>query len=122
MRTSESMGHQQRYGSSAPFEPEVRKRTCSNMCANFGFGALARSGVLRFAVAERPVLLLHLDQIDENVLAPQAGTGRKTLGDALEQLLLLLEGAGVIRGDLDEDQVARIGNSEIARRTHDPDS
>jgi hypothetical protein len=23
------------------FEPEVRNRSCSTMCANFGFGALA---------------------------------------------------------------------------------
>jgi hypothetical protein len=29
------------YDSSAPFEPEVRNRFCSTLCANFGFGALA---------------------------------------------------------------------------------
>jgi uncharacterized protein len=28
------------YDSSAPFEPEVRNRSCGTMCANFGFGAL----------------------------------------------------------------------------------
>ena len=31
------------YDSSAPYEPEVRNRTRSNWCANFGFGALATS-------------------------------------------------------------------------------
>jgi hypothetical protein len=40
----------QEHGGAFPFlqagaqpvsEPEVRKRTCSNMCANLGFGALA---------------------------------------------------------------------------------
>src|SRR2546428_7989379 len=40
MRTSESKGHQQLYDSSAAFEPEVRKRTCGMMGANFGFAAL----------------------------------------------------------------------------------
>src|SRR6516225_4048157 len=29
---------------SAPFEPEVRSRTCSTTCANFGLGALVCSG------------------------------------------------------------------------------
>ena len=42
MRTSESKGYEQLYDSSAPFEPEVRNRSCSTMCANFGFGALAQ--------------------------------------------------------------------------------
>src|SRR5262245_16090898 len=40
MRTSESKGHWQVYGSSAPFEPEVRKSNWQHGCANFGFGAL----------------------------------------------------------------------------------
>ena len=29
------------YDSSVPFEPEVRKRECRKVCANFGFGTLA---------------------------------------------------------------------------------
>src|SRR5262245_45496588 len=43
MRTSESKGHYQLYDSSAPFEPEVRNRSCGTTCANFGFGALAQA-------------------------------------------------------------------------------
>src|SRR5438270_4275460 len=31
------------YDSSAAFEPEVRKRNCGAVCANFGFAALARA-------------------------------------------------------------------------------
>jgi hypothetical protein len=41
VRTSESKGHQQLYDSSAAFEPEVRKRNRRELCANFGFAALA---------------------------------------------------------------------------------
>src|SRR6516165_4762808 len=47
----------QLYDSSAAFEPEVRKRTCGIMCANFGFAALAKDpgSVNRAQKQERPV-------------------------------------------------------------------
>jgi hypothetical protein len=35
--------------SSAPFEPEVRNRCCSNMSANFGFGALVAAAAIAVA-------------------------------------------------------------------------
>jgi hypothetical protein len=38
---------------SAPFEPEVRNRFCSTMCANFGFGALRERGLSRSVSIER---------------------------------------------------------------------
>jgi len=31
------------YDSSVPYEPEVRKRDCRTVCANFGFGTLVSS-------------------------------------------------------------------------------
>ena len=39
--------------------------------------AARQLGVLRLAHPERPVLLLHLDEVDEDVLAPEAGPSRR---------------------------------------------
>src|SRR4051812_35187736 len=65
-------------------------KTMSPPCLGAGERA-EDSGVLRFAVAKRPVLLRDLDQVDEHILRPQAGLVPKLFDDATEQRLLLLQ-------------------------------
>ena len=69
--------------------------------------------------SERPVLLLHLDEVDEDVLAPEAGPFGEVVDDAPEELLLLLDGARVADGELNQHQIVRVGDAEIARRVDD---
>src|SRR5579863_3543410 len=58
--------------------------------------------VLRHAVAERPVLLLHLDEIDEDVFHPEADRGVEAFGDGLVERFLLLDRSALVPGDLDD--------------------
>ena len=44
---------------------------------------------------------------------------REMVDDAAEQLLLLLDGARVADGELNQDQVVGVGDAEIARGMHD---
>ena len=46
--------------------------------------------VLRRAVAERPVLLLDLDEVDEDVVRPDADRRRESIRDGLIERFLLL--------------------------------
>src|SRR5262245_27328579 len=68
-----------------------------------------RRRILCNAMAERPVLLGHLDQGDEYILGPHAGAGSKPLDDALVERSLLLDGARVADGELDDHQVVAAG-------------
>src|SRR6185312_11562631 len=77
----------------------------------------ARLGVVRDTVAERPVLLGHLDQIDEHVLAAQAGVGGEPLDDAPVERLLLLFAAGVAHRQLDDHKIVAARDAEIVRGT-----
>src|SRR5918994_479086 len=67
------------------------------------------------AVAERPVLLRHLDQIDPYVLRTQPDRAAEVVGDAPVQRALLLERAASAQRDLDDHQVARACDAQIHR-------
>src|ERR1700733_10519975 len=69
--------------------------------------------VLRDAVAERPVLFLHLDEVDEDVLGPQSDGGLQAVGDSFEKRLLLLDRAAFVPGNLDHHQVVGAVDAEI---------
>src|SRR5450631_2540305 len=79
----------------------------------------AALGVLRDAVAERPVFLFDLDKIDKNVLASQPGIAHEIIGDRGVQRLLLFDAAALVAGDLNEGQVVGVDDAEISRRAHD---
>src|SRR5262245_8461613 len=70
-------------------------------------------GILRGAIAEGPVLLGHLDQIDEHVLRTQAWVAGKPIDDALVQRLLLLDAAGVADGELDDHEIVAPLDAEV---------
>src|SRR5688572_17322576 len=79
------------------------------------YGCGLRRRVRSDAVAERPVLLGHLDQVDPRVLGAQAHRGAEVDGDAPIKRALLLERAPRAKGDLDDHQVARARDAEIVR-------
>src|SRR5678816_4799835 len=54
----------------------------SGFAARLTFTRGMSAGVLRDTVAERPVLLLHLDQVDEHVLRPDVELAPQILGHA----------------------------------------
>src|SRR5262249_32486910 len=56
--------------------------------------------VLRDAVAERPVLLLHLDEVDEHVLGTHAELAPQPLRDGRVELALGVDRAPLGEGDL----------------------
>ena len=69
--------------------------------------------VLGDAIAERPVFLLGLDQADDDVLAPQAGAGGQVVGEGREQAFLLVERSALVAGDLNDDEIVGIVDSNI---------
>src|SRR5262249_44448067 len=71
------------------------------------------SRVLRLTVAERPVLLVHLDQVDEHVLRPDARTLGKALDDSAEQRLLLFDRARVAHRELQDDEIVAAVDSGV---------
>src|ERR1700756_4048125 len=71
--------------------------------------------VLRLAIAEGPVLLLDLDKTDEDVFLAHARRLRESICDRLVELLLLLDGAAFVPGDLDDDEIIGAGDAEIVR-------
>src|ERR1700722_2397008 len=75
----------------------------------------ARSGVLRYAVAEGPVLLLNLDEIDDNVLAPEPDTIVQPISDRLVEGLLDLDCASLVEGELDDQRICAAFDVEIGR-------
>src|ERR1700722_18864143 len=78
-------------------------------------GPGARSGVLAYAVAEGPVLLLDLDEIDENVLTPEPDTIVQPISDRLVKGLFDLDGASLVEGELDDQRVRAAFDVEIGR-------
>src|SRR4030081_3801945 len=81
----------------------------------------SKSGCDRFrrrvrcdAVAEGPVFLCYLDQIDPGIFAPQA-EHRQVICNAAEQGSLLLQAAAGTDGDLHDGDVVRASDAEIAR-------
>ncbi|CAH1652599.1 hypothetical protein CHELA40_10675 [Chelatococcus asaccharovorans] len=73
------------------------------------------SSVLRNAIAERPILFGHFNKIDEHVLWSNARVLTQQLHNPPEQQLLLLYGPGIVRGDLDVNQVIAPIDCEIRR-------
>src|SRR5215471_17554204 len=73
------------------------------------------SSVLRDAVAERPVFLFDLDEVDDDVLAPQADACAEAVGDGLVEGLFGLDGPSVVEGELDDQRVGAALDSQIGR-------
>src|SRR5437660_11885472 len=71
-----------------------------------------RSRVLRLAVAEGPVFLLHFNKIDEDVFGPQAWAFDEVGGDAREEPLFLFDGSSVADGELDDREA--VGTSKVS--------
>jgi hypothetical protein len=68
---------------------------------------------LRDAVAEGPVLLLHLDQAHDDIRRFNDPAGLDGGREACEQRLLDVERASLIAGDLDEDHRPTVGDAEV---------
>src|SRR6185503_11925713 len=77
------------------------------LCNSLQLLVLLRRSVLGDAVAEGPVLLLHLDQADQDVLLPDAQLGVQAVGRHPIEGLPDLDGPPFIEGDLDEDHAVR---------------
>src|SRR5580698_5069489 len=69
--------------------------------------------VCRDTVAERPVLLPDLDEVDQNILAPETDRCLKAVGDGLVERLLLRDRAAFIPGDLDHHEIRGAVDSEV---------
>src|SRR5512134_1767044 len=88
-----------------------------NMRAPWGGSGHSKSfrRVRSHAVAERPVLFRHLDQVDPDVLRAQADRGAELAADLAVERALLLERAAAAQRDLDDHQVARARDAEVHR-------
>src|SRR3979490_3364756 len=71
-------------------------------------------GVLHLAITERPVLAAGIDQADPDVLLAYALPRVNFVGNVLIELLLYLGRATADPGDLDDDQVWRVVDAQIA--------
>ena len=67
------------------------------------FQPSARGGVLRLAIAERPVLLAHLNEADQHILAAHPGTLVQAIGHLAIELAFLLHGPPFVQGHLNDD-------------------
>jgi hypothetical protein len=65
------------------------------------------------AVAEGPVFLFALDEIDEHVLHSQPRIFLKQFRGAGKEGLFLLGSARVVGRDLNDDQIVAIGDTQI---------
>ncbi len=71
--------------------------------------------VLRLAVTEGPVLLLHLDKTDDHIFAPQSQTLMQAVGDGLVKGALHIESPPLVHGHLDDDCVLGTRDSQVSR-------
>src|SRR5258707_7436671 len=71
-------------------------------------------GVLHLVITERPVLAAGIDQADPDVLLAYALPRVNFVGNVLIELLLYLGRATADPGDLDNDQVWRVVDAQIA--------
>src|SRR5262245_43977410 len=76
--------------------------------------------VLGFAVAEGPILLLDLDQVDEDILAAYIEALVQPIGDRLVEGTLLVERSPLVERQLDEDAVLGPSNAEVIRVGDEP--
>src|SRR5260370_26748780 len=79
-----------------------------------GVWPLSLRAVLHLAITERPVLAAGIEQADPDVLLAYALLGVNFVGDVLIELLLYLGRATADPGDLDDDQVWRVVDAQIA--------
>src|ERR1700745_3217214 len=66
-------------------------------------------------IAEGPVLLLDLDEVDQDVLAPESDSCVKAVGDGLVERLLLRRRPAFIPGNLDNHEICPARDAEIFR-------
>src|SRR5260370_24389074 len=66
-------------------------------------------------IAEGPVLLLDLDEVDQDVLAPESDSCIKAVGDGLVERLLLRRRPAFIPGNLDNHEICTALDAEIFR-------
>src|SRR5258707_6102728 len=64
-------------------------------------------------IAEGPVLLLDLDEVDQDVLAPESDSCVKAVGDGLVERLLLRRRPAFIPGNLDNHEICTALDAEI---------
>src|SRR5258705_1050743 len=64
-------------------------------------------------IAEGPVLLLDLDEVDQDVLAPESDSCVKAIGDGLVERLLLRRCPAFIPGDLNNHEICTALDAEI---------
>src|SRR5260370_26290937 len=64
-------------------------------------------------IAEGPVLLLDLDEVDQDVLAPESNSCVKAVGDGLVERLLLRRRPAFIPGNLDNHEICTALDAEI---------
>src|SRR5262245_64304646 len=76
--------------------------------------------VLGFAVAEGPILLLDLDEVDEHVLAPHIEAPVQPIDDRLVEGPLLVERSSLVERQLDEDAVLGPSDAEVIRVGDEP--
>jgi hypothetical protein len=69
--------------------------------------------VLRFTVAERPVLFRDFHQIDQDIFFAQACFLIEQVGDPAIKHFLHFRGAAGVQRDLDDDEIVRAGNIRI---------
>ncbi len=77
------------------------------------------SGVLHLAVAERPVFLRHLDQVDHDVLQPHAELRVQVVRDSAVERLLHFHRASLVQRDLDEHDPRRVLDSKVFLRVNE---
>src|SRR5260370_11548307 len=80
-------------------------------------GALLR--VLRLAIAKRPVLLLHLHQADDDVLATKPHCFVESVGQCLIEGSLDVDASPLIECHLDQDRFLAPLNAEIGGIDHE---
>src|SRR5258708_40040309 len=66
-------------------------------------------------IAEGRVLLLDLDEVDQDVLAPESDSCVKAVGDGLVKRLLLRRRPAFIPGNLDNHEICTALDAEIFR-------
>src|SRR5258706_9867427 len=64
-------------------------------------------------IAEGPVLLLDLDEVDQNVLAPEPDSCVKAIGNGLVERFLLRRRPAIIPGNLDHHEIRSAPDAEI---------
>src|SRR5258708_28496186 len=67
------------------------------------------------AIAEGPVLILALDEVDQDVLAPESDSCVKAVGDGLVERLLLRRRPAFIPRNLDNHEICTALDAEIFR-------